>query len=126
MLSAKRGKCPYCLKTLFPYVYMEELETKTAIFTQCFNPKCALFIDIWVVNQTKVQALLDDLIGSLEGFREEKEDKQLMNKRQQKKADKKELAKAIRYLWEFQPKGDEPCDDFSCGSCYVQIDYQFY
>ena len=72
MLSAKQTKCPYCQKTAYPYVYMEELESKTAIYTQCFNPKCALFVDIWIVPQTKVQALLDSLIGSLEGFREEK------------------------------------------------------
>ena len=75
MLSAKKSKCPYCLKTSYSYVYMNELETKTAIYTQCFNSKCALYIDIWLVPQTKVQSLLDSLIGSLEGFREEKEGK---------------------------------------------------
>ncbi len=75
MLSAKRQKCPYCLKTSFCYVYLDEVNEKTAIFTQCFNPKCAQYIDIWLVPQTKVQVLLDSLIGSLEGFREEKEGK---------------------------------------------------
>ena len=47
-----------------------------------------------------------------------------MNKRQRKKDAKKkeqaEVGAAIRELWEFVPKGDEPCDDPKCESCYVQ------
>ena len=44
-----------------------------------------------------------------------------MNKRQRKKQDKKELAKAIYDLWNYELKGDEPCDDLTCESCYVQL-----
>jgi hypothetical protein len=49
-----------------------------------------------------------------------------MNKRQRKKADKKELAARILYLWNYEPKGDEPCDDLTCRSCYVQEGELFY
>jgi hypothetical protein len=46
-----------------------------------------------------------------------------LNKRQKKKAAKKaeqvELGRRLRELWEFEPKGDEPCDP-KCDSCYIQ------
>lgn len=45
-----------------------------------------------------------------------------MNKRQRKKKDQKEVQQRIMDLWNFQLKGDEPCDDFTCSSCYMQAD----
>jgi len=65
MLSAKKQKCPYCAKSSYFYVYMDEVEDKTAIFTQCYNPKCSQYIDIWVVPHSKVQSTLDSLIGEV-------------------------------------------------------------
>lgn len=43
-----------------------------------------------------------------------------MNRRQRKKHLKKLAEAAWRELVAFVPKGDEPCDDPKCESCYVQ------
>lgn len=49
-----------------------------------------------------------------------------MNKRRRKKAAKKLADAAWRELVAFEPKGEEPCDDQKCQSCYVQDDAPSY
>lgn len=49
-----------------------------------------------------------------------------MNKRQRKKKEKKDVGATIYALWTSELKGDEPCDDLKCQSCYVQEGEKYF